>query len=473
MGVAKNDSRETMARVEDAGQGHVFRWWDDLNSESKRRLIDQLASVDFDLVGRLASRIGEEDQKASLLLEPPEILSLPRRKEERRRAREAGAVGESLIRSGKVAAFLVAGGQGTRLGYDGPKGMFPIGPVTGKSLFQMHAEKILAASRAYDTTIPWYLMTSRTNDAETRSYFEAHHFFGLGQENVVFFTQEMIPALDEEGKLILDAKDHVFMNPNGHGGSLLALVESGAVDDMKSRGVEIISYFQVDNVLIKIVDPVFLGYHARAGSEMSSKMVRKRHARERVGVFGRMDGRLRVIEYSDMSEQDMEALIEGGGLKYDAGSVAIHTLDVAFVESEVRDGFKLPYHAAHKRIPYLDDSGRRIEPGAPNGYKFETFVFDALEDARNAIVMEVPREEEFSPVKNRTGEDSPTTARRDLSNFFAAWLEAAGVSVPRDAEGNVTEAVEINPLFAMDIDAFLQNVPGDVDFRGGLYVGAV
>lgn len=471
MGEREIDFAEMRTRIEAAGQGHVFRWWDELNPGSRRRLARQLASVDFDLMDRLSTRLGSDTEHTPLRLEPPEIIALPRTDEEKRNAREAGAVGESLIRSGKVAAFLVAGGQGTRLGFDGPKGMFPVGPVTGKSLFQMHAEKILAAGRAYGTAIPWYIMTSQTNDDPTRAYFQEHDHFGLPRENVMFFTQEMIPALDGAGKLILDARDHVFMNPDGHGGSLLALVRSGAVEDMKSRGVEVLSYFQVDNVLLRIIDPVFLGHHRMARSEMSSKMVRKRHSRERVGVFGRVDGRLRVIEYSDMSEEDMEARGGAGGLKYDAGSIAIHALDVPFVEEEARDGFRLPYHVAHKRIPFLSDSGELVRPEAPNAYKFETFVFDALRDARNAIVMEVSREEEFSPVKNRTGEDSPRTAKRDLSNFFGRWLEAAGLSVPRDADGNVREAIEISPLLAMDVDAFVPKVPEGIDVRKGLYLG--
>ena len=467
-GESGDDTRQVVERVKAAGQGHVFRWWDELNPESRGRLIDQLRSIDFNLMRRLEAQMRAESKESDLHLEPPEIIHLPRTENEKRKRNEARTTGEALIRAGKVAAFLVAGGQGTRLGYNGPKGKFPIGPVTNKSLFQMHAEKILAASREYETTIPWYIMTSETNDAETLAFFEAHDCFGLGRENIMFFTQKMIPALDSKGRLILDAKDHVFMNPNGHGGSLLALDESGAIEDMKSRGVEILSYFQVDNVLIQIIDPDFLGYHVLAHSEMSSKMVRKRHSQERVGVFGRVDGTLRVIEYSDMSDEDMEALDDEGRLMYDAGSIAIHALDVRFVEAEVLDGFKLPYHVAHKKIPFIDDEGRIIQPALPNGYKFETFVFDALMDAKNAIVMEVDRKKEFSPVKNHSGEDSPETATRDLSELYGKQLEAVGLELPRDADGHVMGRIEISPLYEVDETILLQQ---DLDFQNGLYLG--
>ena len=463
--------RVVFERVAQAGQGHVFRWWGVLDAEARSRLVNQLSSIDFELLERLSRQLRSKQADTLGHLEPPEVIAIPRTEKERRQAEEARRTGEALIRAGKVAAFLVAGGQGTRLGYDGPKGLFPIGPVTGKSLFEMHAEKILAASRTYETPIPWYIMTSETNDAETQAFFAENDFFGLGRDDVVFFRQKMIPALDADGKLILDAKDHVFLNPNGHGGSLLALVEGGAVDDMKARGIEVISYFQVDNVLIKIVDPVFIGHHAQAEAGMSSKMVMKRDAREKVGVFGMVDGKLRVVEYSDMTREDMEARNADGGLTYGAGSIAIHLIDVSFVEAEVRDGFRLPYHVAHKKIPCLNEEGDQILPDVPNGYKFEAFVFDALADAPRSVVMEVAREEEFSPVKNREGEDSPETAKRDLSNAFGRWLEAAGVAVPRTEGGDVDGWIEISPLYADGLEAFVEKAPRHLAFEHSLLIG--
>lgn len=471
--IENSTDRALVEEVVREGQEHVFRWWDDLSGSQHDSLLNQLRDIDFTLLRELRKRCVELSSRNAVreVLEPVEVIPIPRTTEQRRAAEAAEEVGEEWIRSGKMAVFLVAGGQGTRLGFDGPKGMFSIGPVTGRSLFQLHSEKILAASRDYGIAIPWYIMTSETNDEETKRFFQRHKFFGLEEEDVFFLKQRMIPALDERGRLILDRKDHIFTSPNGHGGSLLALMESGAFGDMKRRGVEVLSYFQVDNVLINLMDPVFIGYHVGAEAEMSSKMVRKRDPWERVGIFGRVGGILKVIEYSDMRNEDMEARNPGGSLIYDAGSIAIHLINVDFLEDEVRGGFKLPYHVAHKKIPYLDENGERIFPEKPNGYKFETFIFDALGDTTRSVIMEVVREEEFSPMKNREGEDSPETARRDLTNLFCGWLESAGVSVPRREDGNVDGLIEISPLFATNKETFLKNAPKNLSFNGSLYVG--
>ena len=468
------EDRSIVDRITQAGQEHIFRYWDALSGPSRRRLLDQLKDINFDLMRKLVKihRGSSEKTADEGILEPVEVIPVPRTPGQKNAAEEARRIGEQAVRAGRMAAFVVAGGQGTRLGFDGPKGCFPVGPVTGKSLFEMHAEKIRTASLEYGVPIPWYIMTSETNDAATKEFFAEQGFFGIDESDVFFLMQKMIPALDEQGRLILDQKDHVFMNPNGHGGSLLALHESGALDDMTRRGITVVSYFQVDNVLIKIIDPVFLGYHIQAHAEMSSKVVKKRDPGEKVGVFGKVNRKIRVIEYSDMREEDTKAKNHDGSLKYSAGNVAIHLIDVAFVDREVRGGFKLPYHSAHKQIPFVDENGTRIYPDTPNGYKFETFVFDALNDTTRSVVMEVVREEEFSPVKNRTGEDSESTAKRDLSNYFGRWLEAAGMDVPRLETGDVDGAVEISPLFAADQETFLRKVNRDIAFEKMFYLGS-
>ncbi len=471
--VADPDDQKKIEEIYREKQEHIFRYWNDLDRFSRDKLMEQVRELDFGLLRKLWRMCLNEKRTKhrSMHLEPAEFIPIPGTEEERRRAAEAGERGEQVIREGKVGAFLVAGGQGTRLGFAGPKGMFPAGPVTGKTLFEMHAEKIRAAIERYGTSIPWYIMTSETNDEETRCFFEEKRFFGIPENDICFFMQRMIPALDVNGKLILDAKDHIFTSPNGHGGSLLALVESGAVNDMKQRGTEFLSYFQVDNVLIKIIDPCFIGYHVMAKAEMSSKMLLKRDPDEKVGVFGLRDGRLNVIEYSDLSEADKYARHPSGQLIYGAGSIAIHLINVAFVEEEVNNGFKLPYHIAFKKIPFISKEGKTILPETANGYKFETFVFDALGDTTRSVVMEVERGEEFSPIKNREGEDSHMTAVRDLSRYFGEWLQASGVLVPVDEEGNVTARIEISPLFADSRDAFLSRWNGTVSFRNSLYIG--
>ncbi|MFQ5707986.1 MAG: UTP--glucose-1-phosphate uridylyltransferase [bacterium] len=464
--------REIIQRVHEAGQEHVFRFLNELSSASRRQLFDQLESIDWQMLSQLYRDFIHSPGSHSISgeLEPAEVIPIPNSKEQMQAAHAAKLTGEAGLRQGRVAAFLVAGGQGTRLGFSGPKGLFPVSPVKQKSLFQLHAEKIKAASRRYGTTIPWYIMTSETNHEETANFFATHEFFGLNAEDIIFFSQDMVPALDPRGKLILDAKDHIFTNPNGHGGSLLSLKKSGALQDMRRRGIDLIFYFQVDNVLVKMCDPVFLGYHIRQGAQMSAKVVSKTDPQEKVGVVGRIDGRLGVIEYSDLSDAEKQARNPDGSLKFAAGNIAIHVLDVAFVEQENQGGLRLPWHVAHKKVPYLDEHGHRIEPEEPNGYKFEAFVFDALGDAESAVILEVKREEEFSPVKNARGVDSPETARQDMSNLFGTWLEKAGVAVPRDAENNVVGNVEVSPLFALDEEEFLQKTTSGLRFTENLYL---
>ncbi|MBN2104460.1 UDPGP type 1 family protein [bacterium] len=458
------------ATLEKYHQSHVLRYWGDLDNEERKRLIDQLDDIDFNLVLYLASLLKNTKKSEPLKMSPAPVIDLPETKEEKAAFENARTLGEEVIRAGRVGAFLVAGGQGSRLGFDGPKGCYPIGPVSGKSLFQMHAEKILSAQRRCKTVIPWYIMTSETNDGDTRRFFERYHYFGLKSSDVMFFKQRMVPALNEDGQMILDRKDHIFTSPNGHGGSLQAMMESGAIANMKERGIDVISYFQVDNVLIQILDPLFIGFHVQANAEMSSKMLRKRGPYEKLGHFGLVNGQLQVVEYSDMQEADMQARNQDGRLKYGAGSPAIHLIQPDFIVQEMEGGIQLPYHVARKKIPYLNQAGKQMIPDRPNGYKFEMFVFDALRDTRNSVILEAVREHEFSPVKNKTGQDSPETARRDLSNYFGEWLEAAGIEVPRDKSGNVRGVVEIGPLFADCQEAFVKKISQDVTFDGSFYL---
>ncbi len=274
-------------------------------------------------------------------------------------------------------------------------------------------------------------MTSPATDAATREHFEEHGFFALPADDVFFLCQGMVPSMDLEGRLFLDAKDHIFENPNGHGGTLPALVDSGALDDMERRGCDTIFYYQVDNPLIRMGDPTFLGFHDGAGAEMSAKVVAKSSAEEKVGVIARRGGAPGVVEYTEISEADREARDDAGELLYWAGNPAIHAFATAFVRRVAADAeHLLPYHASEKKIPHLDASGASVAPDAPNGRKLERFIFDALPAAKTVCVVETERSLEFSPVKNAEGGDSPETSRRDLVARYRAWLEEAGVTLP-------------------------------------------
>ena len=444
---------------EEHGASEVFRFWDRLDDGGRERLLGQVDQLDFALLGELRELLSRPEPAAqSLQPEPPRLFPLERDAALEIEAREAARQGERLLAEGLVGFLLVAGGQGSRLGFDGPKGLFPVGPVSGMSLFEWHARRLLAARERYGVVSPWYVMTSATNDTKTRAFFAEHEWFGLGEQNVVFFRQAMLPALDEQGRILMSAPDSLFLAPNGHGGVLAAMERSGALADAERRGVECFSYFQVDNPLAMPADPLFLGLHALEGASMSSKVVAKRDALEKVGVLARIDGRLGCIEYSDLADELRHARDDRGKLLFRAGNIALHVLERRFVEELTRGGrLSLPWHMAQKEMDALDEDGRLVKRG---GVKFETFVFDALALAARSVTLEVDRAREFSPVKNAEGEDSPASARRDLTRQFASWLAAAGLSPP-PAGPDGSPPLEVDPCFAEDAAGFRARLPAE------------
>ena len=443
---------EIRHQLESEGQDHVIRFWDSLNEEERNHLSDQIGAIDFSLIGTLIDNwilnasAGQHFQKIEpAIVQPP--TTVPRAGLD-----DAEVAGEEALRSGRVGLVLVAGGQGTRLGYAGPKGAFPIGPVSGRSLFAFHAEKIHGVQRRYGCVLPWYIMVGETNEVATKEFFEEHDYFGLDRANVTFFKQRMMPCVDEQGKFILSDKGSLAMNPNGHGGCIPALVENGILDDARARGIDTFSYFQVDNWATGLADPHFIGFHLLNDGEMSSKAHRKEEAREAAGVFCRCDGQLRVIEYTeyDIYPQLLDLDAEGEIIYY-ASNSAIHVLSVDFVQKVYDKYADFPWHCSHKKIPFVDDLGETIEPETPNGYKFETFVFDALEFAeRDNVVLEIPKLGESTPTKQMTGSGSVEESRNAMSLYWGQWVTAAGCK--RDLTG-VT--VEISPQFALDEDEFI------------------
>ncbi|MBC2594667.1 UDPGP type 1 family protein [Ruficoccus amylovorans] len=444
-----------------AGQEQVFRFWDQLSGEERESLCAQAGQIDLKEIDRLVEDLvfGQGAQGIDLSdLEPAPYTPLPSQGGDAAEWAEAKALGEKALKAGRVAAFVVAGGQGTRLGFDGPKGTYPVTPVRKHSLFQVFAEKILAASRRYGKPVPWFIMTSHINHAATVKFFEQHAYFGLDEEHVHFFQQGLMPAVDYDGKVLLEEPGKIAMSPDGHGGSLRALVRSGAVATMEKLGIDIVSYFQVDNPLIKIIDPAFIGFHLKGQSEMSSKMLPKAHAREKVGHFCVQRGKTVVVEYSDMPDELAEARDDKGQLRFLGGSIAIHILSREFIGRMGGNNpdASLPFHRADKKIAVVTAEGHQMKPDAPNGVKFEMFVFDALPFAQNPVIIETSRADDFSPVKNAEGDDSPKTSREDQLREYARWLAAAGVKVEQDGRGLPAISFEISPLFADSQDAFVE-----------------
>jgi len=350
--------------------------------------------------------------------------------------------------------------------------MFEVGPLSGASLFRIHAEKLFALGRRYGKPVPFLVMTSPATDADTRAYFRENCFFGLNPEDVLFFRQGTMPAVcASTGRLLLEAPGKLFLSPNGHGGTLLALAESGLLDLLRRRGVRQVFYFQVDNPLVKIADAAFLGHHLAAHAEVSTKVVGKNSAEDRLGNLVLVDGRCAMIEYSDLPKELGCQTDDAGRLRFRAGNTAIHIFDLDFLDHVTRSADRIPFHVARKKVPYLDAAGQVVEPKTENALKFEMFIFDVLPKAQRWTVVETTREEEFEPLKNATGPESPEPVRRAMTALAAAWLTRAGVTVPRGVGGQPAFPLEIGPRFALDAEELAAKVDRSLQIRGPVCLG--
>lgn len=425
------------------GQEHVLEYWKKLSAKEREALLGQIAAIDPKSVKLCRASLGKGVTSAvdTSKGKAPKVAVL-----KGAALKKAIAAGEKEISSGRVAALLVAGGQGSRLGYEGPKGCYSIGPVTGAPLFYFHARKILAKSIRYGASIPFYVMTSEANNDATVKCFEQNDYFGLNPDDVFFFTQGMWPALSSEGRIILDSPGHIFMSPDGHGGLLAALKRSGALEDMKKRGIKSVFFFQVDNPLVEIADPAFIGHHVLEKSEYSLKLCAKRDPFEKVGMPMLVGDSYRMVEYTEMTEEQCLRK-KNGKLYYLYGSPAIHVFDRAFLAREAAKA--MPLHLAFKKIPFVEN-GKTVKPDSPNGYKFEKFIFDILPNAKRTAFLAFDQKDEFSPVKNATGNDSPETCRADMRAKWVRMLEEAGVKVPASLP------IEIDPVYASDAQELLK-----------------
>lgn len=450
--------QELLHLLQQYGQDHLVDHYRSLSSQHKFNLLHKTNQCDVHLAFELYKEFHSKKDAAAMerTIEPPQVIAIPKNAREQNIIDEARAAGEALIRQQKAAVLIVAGGQGSRLGYEGPKGTFSISPIKGKTLFQLFAEQVMALSRRYGATIPLLIMTSGENNKDTISFFHAHSFFGLDPEAVYFFQQGMLPTITPDGRLLLKDDGNLAANPDGHGGSLKALHSSGLLGKLTELGYEELFYCQVDNPLVKIADPVFLGLHAMTGADASTKVVRRRDINEKVGLYVYANGRDAVVEYSDIDEDYMSALDEDGDILYWAGNTAIHIFSLGFIQRLTGHGFVLPYHCAQKAIEYTDYTGKRCTTDV---WKFETFVFDAIPFAGKTCCMEVMREEEFAPVKNKSGPDSPETVRKAMTSLYRSWLQKAGADVDPDAR------IEIGPLFALDAGE-LRKKTGRMRFTG-------
>jgi UDP-N-acetylglucosamine/UDP-N-acetylgalactosamine diphosphorylase len=466
-----NIKKDLLALLKPWRQQHLLDFWDELTADQQAGLAREIEAVDFPLVDRLFRGGQNSDDAAALVARaaPPPAFRLDAAKNEFTPA-AARTAGEHALRAGKVAALLVAGGQGTRLGFDHPKGMYAIGPVSGASLFQILFEHVVAVGRHNGVRIPLFLMTSSATHAETVAYLDHTERFGLPAEDLFVFSQGSMPAVDaRSGQLLLAEKDQLALGPDGHGGMLAALAATGGMADLNGRGIEQLFYMQIDNPLVRVCDPQLLGYHLLSRSEVTTLAVTKREPTDKVGNLVVVDGKLQIIEYSEFNQLD-PALIgprdPRGGLLFWAGNTAVHVFDVRFLQRVSADADQMPFHVAHKKVPFVDAQGKHIDPDDNNALKFERFIFDLLPAAERAVVVECDEAAEFAPVKNApgSGRDAPETVQTQMVALHTAWLRAAGGEV---AEG---VPVEVSPLFALDEAQLREKLPGGKRFDEPTYL---
>ncbi len=394
-------------------QEHLLLKYNELIDKDKEKLLKQISDINFEQIEELYKKSITKEIKKDSKIEPIEYLDKTKLSEDE--YNRYFNIGVEEIKKGKLAVVTMAGGQGTRLGHNGPKGTFMLGTTPNKSLFEILCDNLKQAKEKYNVDIPWYIMTSVENNKETVEFFDENNYFNYPKNNYKFFIQGELPMLSTSGKILLNEEGLVKQAADGHGGIFEAMFKNNVVDDMKTRGIEWIFIGPVDNPLVKMVDEVLIGVTVDNGTMAAGKSLVKISPEEKVGVFCKKDGRPGVIEYTEISEEMANKKDSNGELEYGESHINCNMFNIKAIE-KIGDN-KLPYHSAFKKATYIDEKGNVIKPSEPNSYKYESFIFDAFEKLDKMTVLRVRREEEFAPVKNATGIDSAESAR-ELYNKF-------------------------------------------------------
>ena len=402
------DYIQAKAKLDACGQTHLLRFYDTLSDSEQYQLLEQIDTLDTQLLDVFAAYQNQGELQRGKL-EPLGALTLKEIADNREKFESAGL---DAIRQGKVGAVLLAGGMGTRLGFDKPKGMYNIGLTRQLSIFECLINNLMEVVDKAGAFVPLFVMTSEKNDEDTRDFFEENKYFGYNPEYVHFFVQEMAPAVGADGKILLEEKGRIATSPNGNGGWFISLAKSGLLNLLQREGIEWLNIFAVDNVLQKIADPCFIGATLLSGCESGSKVVSKAAPEERVGVLCLEDGKPSIVEYYEMTEEMIHDREPDGTLSYNYGVILNYLFRVDKLTELMND--KLQVHIVHKKVPYLDENGTLIKPEEPNAYKFETLVLDMIHMQKNCLSYEVERKKEFAPVKNADGVDSVVSARELL-----------------------------------------------------------
>ena len=396
---------EAISKLKKYNQEHILKY--DLNNKQQEELEKQIENIDFEQLKSLY-----ESTKEEKCIEEKKIEHIPytdKTKLTKEEQLSLFEIGEQVIKQGHYAVITMAGGQGTRLGHNGPKGTYALDTINGKKyIFEIIIDRLKKAEKQYNVTIPWYVMTSKENHQDTILFLEKNNSFGYNKDKIKFFKQGELPLIDTQGKIILDENAKIKEAADGNGGIYEALSKSGMLQELKQNQIEWIFISGIDNILSNFVDPILLGLTIKENNVIASKSVAKANPQEKVGVFCKMNGKPKIIEYIDLPEEMAEELDENGELMYGEVNIGTYLYNRSVLENLANA--KLPYHAAFKKSGYLNANGKFIEPDEPNVFKFETFIFDAFTRYDDMTIMRVKREDEFAPVKNRTGNDSPETA---------------------------------------------------------------
>lgn len=400
-------------KVKKYGQEHLLSQYNKLKEEKKAQLLNEILTLDFQQIEELYKRINTTVDFNNSKIEPINYTDKSSLSEQELKKYEE--IGLKQIKEGKLAVVTMAGGQGTRLGHSGPKGTFDIGLDSHKPIFEILCDTLKNAQKKYGIYVTWYIMTSAENNGDTVKFFEEHNYFGYPKDKVIFFIQGKLPMIDPNGKILIGKDGLIKQAADGHGGIFLSMKKNGIIYDMKTRGVEWVFIGGVDNVLVNMVDPVLLGLATDKKMLAAGKSVVKANPQEKVGVFCKRNGKPSVVEYSEISPEMAEATDKNGELIYGESHILCNLFNIEAIEKISKN--TLPYHSAFKKAEYIDENGNLISSDKPNAYKFEAFLFDAFETLNDMAILRVKREEEFAPVKNAEGEDSPETARKLYKEF--------------------------------------------------------
>ncbi len=407
--------QDTIDLLKVYNQDHIIKLLEKADGEKKQALIEQISSIDFHQLKELYDNTKKEIEIKENKIEPLPYLDKEKLSEEQKE--EFQRLGEEVIEKGEYAVVTMAGGQGTRLGHSGPKGTFKLDVYgKGKYLFEILAENLKEANQKYGKVIPWYIMTSKENNDETIEFMEKHNYFGYDKDSVRFFAQSELPLLDVNGKLLIGKDMRIKEASDGNGGTYSSLRASGCLAEMKEKGIKWVFIGGVDNALLKMADTILLGMAIQKKVQIASKSIVKANPHERVGVFAKMNGHPKVIEYSEMPDKMAEEVDSDGELKYGEAHIMCNLYTIEAIEKISKE--TLIYHSAFKKNSYIDENGKEVIPTEPNSYKFESFIFDAFELFDDIAILRGKREDDFAPVKNRDGVDSPKTAKELYEKFW-------------------------------------------------------